>query len=199
MMKTPLEVSTVVADVHECIVKNGLPCRYSTLREYLVGRHHLPCERTLQRAMAQLGLAKCYFSPRGSLFDRGSSIPQDPVERRAKYAKFLQDAACESACDSEPQTAEDSPDDASVQAASCASLASASVEDTRDAQLEEVLSGQSKTRDTINRLEAEKAELLKLAQRSYRLKCEIAELRKQALRDLTKIAAMVYADEDDAQ
>ena len=196
-----LELSTVVADVHECIVKNGLPCSYSTLREYLMNRHRsLPCERTLQRAMAQLGLAKCYFSPRGSLFDRGSSIPKDPAERRAKYAKFLQDAACESACDSEQQTAEDSPDDASVPAASC-SCASASVEDTRDAQLEEVLSGQSKTRDTITRLEAEKAELLKLAQRSYRLKCEIAELRKQALRDLTKIAAMVYADEDggDAQ
>lgn len=195
MIKTPIEVSTVVADVHECIVKNGLPCKYSTLREYLVSRHHLPCERTLQRAMAQLGLAKCYFSPRGSLFDRGSSIPQDPAERRAKYAKFLQDAALESAFESEPQTVEDSSDDASVPASSCA-CASASVEDEK---LTEVLREQDKTRNTINRLEAEKAELLKLAQRSYRLKCEIAELRKRALRDLTKIAAMVYADEDDGQ
>lgn len=190
-----IELSTVVSDLHECIVANGLPCKYSTLREYLVIRRHLPCDRTLQRAMAQLGLAKCYFTPSGSLFDRGSSIPQDPVERRAKYAKFLQDAALESVCESEPQTAEDSSDDssdaASVPASSCAC---ASAEDEK---LTEVLAGQSKTRDTIQRLEAEKAELLKLAQRSYRLKCEIAELRKQALRDLTKIAAMVYADEDE--
>ena len=190
-----IEVSTVVADIHECIVRNGLPCKYSTLREYLMNKRHLPCDRTLQKAMAQLGLAKCYFAQSGSLFDRGSSIPQDPSERRAKYAKFLKDEKeSESAC----ETAEDSSDDASC--SSCSSCSSVSDEDgDGDTPLEEVLKEQAKTRDGIKRLEAEKAELLKLAQRSYTLKREIAELRKQALRDLTKLASMVYADEDDAQ